>query len=194
MPIAQPFPGISVRSPTHLYTIFFKILSTAKCNMHSWPIKEKNLKKVNICICIADSLWFTPEINIVNKLYSSKNLNIYIQHENIYNNGNVVYIYVYIYKIYIQTDVKKKNCCCLVTKSCLTFCHSMDCSTPGSCPPLYFGVCPDSCPLSHWCHLIISSFLAPFSSCPQPFPSSGPFPLRQLFTSGGQSIPFHNLS
>ena len=24
-----------------------------------------------------------------------------------------------------------KHCCCLVTKSCLTLCHLMDCSTPG---------------------------------------------------------------
>ena len=28
----------------------------------------------------------------------------------------------------------------------------------------------------------------PFSSCPQSFPTSGSFPMSQLFTSGGQSI------
>ena len=30
--------------------------------------------------------------------------------------------------------------------------------------------------------------VAPFSSCPQSFPSSGFFPMSQLFASGGQSI------
>ena len=28
-----------------------------------------------------------------------------------------------------------------------------------------------------------------FSSCPQPFPATGAFPVSQLFTSNGQSIP-----
>ena len=30
--------------------------------------------------------------------------------------------------------------------------------------------------------------LSPFSSCPQPFPASGSFPVSQLFIAGGQSI------
>ena len=34
-------------------------------------------------------------------------------------------------------------------------------------------VCSDSCPLSRWCCLTISSSVAPFSSCPQSFPASG---------------------
>ena len=33
-------------------------------------------------------------------------------------------------------------------------------------------------------HLILCH---PFSSCPQSFPASGPFPMSQLFTSGGHS-------
>jgi len=37
-------------------------------------------------------------------------------------------------------------------------------------------------------HLILCSFLPPFSSCLQSFPSSGSFPMSQFFTSGGQSI------
>ena len=37
-------------------------------------------------------------------------------------------------------------------------------------------------------HLIISSSVIPFSSCPQSFPASGSFQMSQLFTSGGQSI------
>ena len=46
----------------------------------------------------------------------------------------------------------------------------------------------NSCPLSQCCHPTISSFVAPFSSCLQFFPAPGPFPMSQLFTSGGQSI------
>ena len=65
----------------------------------------------------------------------------------------------------------------------------MDCSTPGSSILHYLlGVCSDSCPLSQWCHLTISSSAAPFSFCPQSFPASGSFPMSQLFASGGQSI------
>ena len=37
-------------------------------------------------------------------------------------------------------------------------------------------------------HLIISSSVIPFSSCPQSFPASGSFQMSQFFTSGGQSI------
>ena len=40
---------------------------------------------------------------------------------------------------------------------------------------------------SQWCHPTISSSVIPFS-CPQSFPSSGSFPVSQLFTSGDQSI------
>ena len=50
------------------------------------------------------------------------------------------------------------------------------------------GVCSNSCPLSQWCHLTISSSVTPFSSCPQSFLASVSFLVSQLFTSGGQSI------
>ena len=46
----------------------------------------------------------------------------------------------------------------------------------------------DSCPLNRWCYLTISSSPAPFSFCPQSFPTSGSFPMSQFFPSGGQSI------
>ena len=49
------------------------------------------------------------------------------------------------------------------------------------------GVYPNSCPLSRWCHSAISSSVVPFSSCPQSLPTSGSFPMSQLFASGGQS-------
>ena len=50
------------------------------------------------------------------------------------------------------------------------------------------GVCSNSCSLSQWCYLTISSSVSPFSSCPQSFPVSESFPISWFFTSGGQSI------
>ena len=56
-----------------------------------------------------------------------------------------------------------------------------------TCPLPTPGVYSNSCPLSRWCHSIISSSVVPFS-CLQSFPASWSFPVIQLFTSGGQSI------
>ena len=56
------------------------------------------------------------------------------------------------------------------------------------CPSLSPGIDSNSCPLSQWCHPTISSCVSPFSFCLQSFPASEPFPMSQLFTSGGQSI------
>ena len=55
---------------------------------------------------------------------------------------------------------------------------------PCPSPP---GACSNSCPLSWWCHPIISSSVIPFSSCLQSFPASGSFQMSQFFQSGGQS-------
>ena len=60
---------------------------------------------------------------------------------------------------------------CSVAQLCLTL------QPPGwlhprlPCPSLSLGVCPNSRPLSWWCHPTISSSVTPFSSCPQSFPS-----------------------
>ena len=48
--------------------------------------------------------------------------------------------------------------------------------------------CSDSCPLSRWCHPTVLSSVAPFSSCLLYFPTSGSFPVSQLFASSGQTI------
>ena len=55
---------------------------------------------------------------------------------------------------------------------------------PSPTPEAYLN----SCPLSQWCHLTISSSVVPFSSHLQSFPASESFPMSQFFTSGGQSI------
>jgi len=58
------------------------------------------------------------------------------------------------------------------------------------CPSPTPGAYPNSCPLSWWCHLAISSSVVPFSSCLQSFPASGSFQMSQLFASGGQVLEF----
>ena len=50
------------------------------------------------------------------------------------------------------------------------------------CPSRSPRVCSNSCPLSRWWHATTSSFITPFSFCPQSFPMS------RLFTAVGQSV------
>jgi len=59
--------------------------------------------------------------------------------------------------------------------------------TKPPCPSPTPRVHSDSRPSSQWCHPAISSFVVPFSSCPQSLPASESFPMSQLFTWGGQS-------
>ena len=56
------------------------------------------------------------------------------------------------------------------------------------CPSPTPRIHSNSCPSSRWCHPAISSFVVPFSSCPKSLPSSGSFPMSQLFAWGSQSI------
>ena len=56
------------------------------------------------------------------------------------------------------------------------------------CPSPTPGVHPNSCPLSRWCHLAISSSVIPFSSCLQSYSASGSFQMSQLLVAGNQSI------
>ena len=55
------------------------------------------------------------------------------------------------------------------------------CSSPSP------GAYSNSCPLSQWCHLTISSSVLPLL-LPSIFSSIRVFPMSQLFASGGQSI------
>ena len=72
----------------------------------------------------------------------------------------------------------------LITKSCLL--HGLH-LTRLPCPLLSPRVCPNSCPLSWWCYLTISSSATLFFFCLQSLPASGSFSISCLFTSGGQS-------
>ena len=77
-----------------------------------------------------------------------------------------------------------------VAQSCLTLWEPMDCMqhTRLPCPSPTPRACSNSCPWSQQCQSTISSSVIPFSSCLQPFPTSGAFPMSQFFTSGGRSI------
>ena len=57
-----------------------------------------------------------------------------------------------------------------------------------SCPSPAPGICSNSHPSSWWYQSTISSFVVPFSSCPQSFSASGSFQMSHFFTSCGQSI------
>ena len=65
--------------------------------------------------------------------------------------------------------------------------HELQHSRP-PCPPPIPGVHPNPYPLNWWCHPTISSFVIPFSSSPQSFPTSGSFLMSQFFASSGQSV------
>ena len=72
-------------------------------------------------------------------------------------------------------------------QSCPTLWDPMDYSTPVLSNNNSQNLL-NSCLLSQWCHLTISSFVIPFSSCLQSFPASGSFQMSQFFTSDAQRI------
>ena len=76
-----------------------------------------------------------------------------------------------------------KKCYCYSVMSNSLWTHKLQ-HARLPCPFLSPRVCSNSCPLSRWCHPTISSFMTPFSSCPQCFLTSGFFPINQLFASG----------
>ena len=55
-------------------------------------------------------------------------------------------------------------------------------------PSLSLRVYSNSCTLSQWCYLTITSSATPFSFGLQSFSASGSFPMSPLFISSGQSI------
>ena len=92
----------------------------------------------------------------------------------------------------LASKTKVKQFCSVqfnsVAQLCLTLWpHESQHARP-PCPSPTPRVHPNSCALSQWCHLTISSSAIPFSSCLQSFPTSGSFQMSQLFASGGQDI------
>ena len=64
-------------------------------------------------------------------------------------------------------------CCCSVTTLCQTLQPQGLQHVRLLCPPLFPGVCSDSCLLSWWCYQTTSCSVAPFSFCLQSFPAWG---------------------
>ena len=88
----------------------------------------------------------------------------------------------------LEAVVDSSCCCGSITKSCLTLWpHGLQ-HTRFPYTLLSPRVCSDSCPLSWWCSLTISSSAVPFSFCLQSFPVSRPFAVSLFFTSGSQTI------
>ena len=87
---------------------------------------------------------------------------------------------------------RKPTClcyCCSVTNSCLTLCDPVDLQHARLlCPTLSPGVYSNSCLLSWWFYLAISTSAAPFSFCLQSFAASGSYPMSQLWPTGDQSL------
>ena len=74
--------------------------------------------------------------------------------------------YPYIRKV---VSIDQECCyCCLITQSRPTLCDPMDCSSPGFPDLHYLPLCPNSCPLSWWCHPTISSSSPPALNLSQP--------------------------
>ena len=69
-----------------------------------------------------------------------------------------------------------------------TWSHGLEHARPPCLSPTP-GIYTNLCPLSQWCHPIISPSVVSFF-CLQSFPASGSFQMSQFFASGGQSIGF----
>ena len=86
-----------------------------------------------------------------------------------------------------MAHIKDKSCfCCSVMFDSLRSHRLQHARLP--CPSPTPRAYSNSCPLSEWCHPIISSSVIPFSSCLQSFSASGYFPMSRVFTLGSQSI------
>ena len=91
-----------------------------------------------------------------------------------WNNVNSIWVHQLLFSISVQFSRS------LVSDSLQP--HGLQHARP-PCPSPTPRVYSNSCPLSRWCHPIISSSVIPFSSCLQSFPASGSFQMIQLFFS-----------
>ena len=87
-------------------------------------------------------------------------------------------ILIYISSIFggnLADRVQPKICCYLVISCIWLFATPRIAAHPAALS-FTIGVYSNSCPLSLWCYLTISSSVAPFPSCPQSFIASRSFP------------------
>ena len=150
------------------------------------------------CFCVYKlGLFYKVEVSFIDCLASPK----YFQHrKGMINAESGLYLPIFILDRLVSSKSDRKRFYfpwCIIMNSSVQFTHSVMSdslqrhgllySRP-PCPSPTPRVYSNSCPLSQWCHPIISSSVIPFSSCLQSFPASGSFQMSQLFTSGGQSI------
>ena len=75
------------------------------------------------------------------------------------------------WKLILSPTCSSLCCCCSASKLCPALCNPFGTQhTRFLCPPLSLGVCSNSCTLSWWCYLIISSSATSFSFCLQSYP------------------------
>ena len=163
-----------------MYHSFFRECHTLWSTPESkWSQKQQN-KYINACMWNLEKKNGLDDIickaEIETQMYRT---NIWILREKMVVGGTGGLGLTYIHYWSVQSS------CSVVSDSLRP--HEPQHTRP-QCPSPTPGVHPNSCPLSQWCHLTISSSVVPFSSCPQSFPASASFPMSQLFTSGSQSI------
>ena len=107
-----------------------------------------------------------------------------------YYSKSCVYYWKPTFSMYLSTETARNRNWILhcpqfssIAQSCLTLCDPMNRSMPGL--PIHHQLLEFT--QTH-AHPAISSFVVPFSSCPQSLPASGSFPMSRLFSWGGQSI------
>ena len=111
-----------------------------------------------------------------------KDIYVYYWKENLHK--NITSEYSYFYEEFTWSSAQFSS----VAQLCPTLWpHGLQHARP-SCPLPTSGVYSNLCPLSQWCHPVISSSIVPFSSCLQSFPASWSFQMSQFLASGGQSI------
>ena len=114
--------------------------------------------------------------------YFFKDIYVYYWKENLHK--DITSEYSYFYEEFTWSSAQFSS----VAQSCPTLWpHGLQHARP-SCPLPTSGVYSNLCPLSQWCHPVISSSVVPFSSCLQSFPASWSFQMSQFFASGGQRI------
>ena len=96
-----------------------------------------------------------------------------------------VCVYIYTHTHIYDRHINVQFSCSVVSDSLRL--HETQHARP-PCPSPTPGVYPDSCPLSRWWHLTISSSVFPSSSCLQSFPTSGIFQMSGFFALAGQNI------
>ena len=73
------------------------------------------------------------------------------------------------WKLILSPTCSSLCCCCSAFKLCPALCNPFGMQHTSFLCPLSLGVCSNSCTLSWWCYLIISSSATSFSFCLQSY-------------------------